>query len=459
MAAATDAADVVFLLGVIRHHHDHHQHHHRDEEEVQDPGPIRRRRRPYTRSVWVRDWLQEDRRRGLGHYYKLLDMEAEDDRLFRNYTRIQPQFFMEVLEAIEPVITKQDTNMRSAIEPGLKLAVTLRYLATGDSFISLSYNFVVSDSTISRFLPQVMSAIIQALHDRAFTHDWTRESWKAVADKFATTWNMPHTLGALDGKHVRIRKPAKSGSEYYNYKGFFSIPMLALVDAEYKFLWVEFGGKGHMSDAQIFLQSSLRADLEDGTLQRPHPCPLTDNPDDTTDVPYFIVSDDAFALKDYCMKPYSKRTMSVRELIFNYRLSRARRVVENAFGILAQRFRIYHRPIDLHVDTVRLVMQCTVVLHNLLVRHAAPPAELLDREKDGNVLPGVWRQHLVWEETDRPPAPTGRGDTPGKRVRNILADYFGSPEGIVPWQWDQAHVRRPTLAVPDNEPPRDSSSE
>ena len=61
----------------------------------------------------------------------------------------------------------------------------------------------------------------------------------------------------MDEKHIAIKKPANTCSLYYNYKGFFSIPMLALVDAEYKFIWIELGGKIHMSDSQIFTDSEL----------------------------------------------------------------------------------------------------------------------------------------------------------------------------------------------------------
>ena len=223
--------------------------------------------------------------------------------------------------------------------------------------------------------------------------------------------------------------------------------MLALVDADYRFLWVEVGGQGHMSDAQIFLASSLRADLEDGNIKRPPPSPLTDHPDDTTLVPYFIVSDDAFALRDYCIKPYSRKTMEVRELIFNYRLSRARRVVENAFGLLAQRFRIFQRSCELQPSQVRLQIKCCLVLHNLLMHQAPLPADAVDREQaDGQVIPGLWRQEVMWEDQPQPQA--GRHNTPGKRVREILADYFGTPAGLVPWQWDTAHVQRPQPVGP-----------
>eukprot|EP00745_Piridium_sociabile_P015087 TRINITY_DN22260_c0_g2_i4.p1 TRINITY_DN22260_c0_g2~~TRINITY_DN22260_c0_g2_i4.p1 ORF type:complete len:460 (-),score=109.82 TRINITY_DN22260_c0_g2_i4:119-1498(-) len=437
--------DPAIPLLLLQFHHDVHHHH------VHHVNRLARRRR--RRSVWVRNWLTEERRREFGHFSTLLDLTMEDldERMFRNYTRMSPEVFMEVLDRIRPVISKNDTNMRSAIEPGLKLAVTLRYLATGDSFRSLAYAFRVGVSTISTFLPVVLDAITDAYKGEAFAEEWSEDGWKAIADKFWTRWNMPHTLGALDGKHVAIKKPGNTGSLYHNYKGFFSIPLLALVDADYKFLWVEFGGQGHMSDAQIFMETSLREDLEDGTISRPDPCPLTDDPEDTTPVPFFIVSDDAFALKDYCMKPYSRHTMAPRELIFNYRLSRARRVVENAFGLLAQRFRVFLRTCELRPNAVRKVMKCGVVLHNILLDRFPPHQDAVDRDgNDKEVIPGAWRQHVIWPEQPQPRG--GRANTPGKRVRELLADYFGSPAGIVPWQWDKAHVRQPAAAAEPSDP-------
>ncbi|KAK7097769.1 hypothetical protein V1264_004700 [Littorina saxatilis] len=82
----------------------------------------------------------------------------------------------------------------------------------------------------------------------------TLEGWRAVADKFFQRWNFPNTCGALDGKHVASRCPPKSGSLYFNYKGFYSIVLMALVDADYKFIWADIGGTGSSSDAQIYIQ-------------------------------------------------------------------------------------------------------------------------------------------------------------------------------------------------------------
>ncbi|XP_014673140.1 PREDICTED: uncharacterized protein LOC106813509 [Priapulus caudatus] len=112
---------------------------------------------------------------------------------------------------------------------------------------------------------------------------------------------------------------------------------MALVDADYKFIWADIGGMGSASDAQIYNASELNKCIEDGSLGFPDSDLL---PNDNQDVPNFFVGDDAFTLRPNMMKPYSLRGMTRPERILNYRLSRARRVVENAFGILANRFQV-----------------------------------------------------------------------------------------------------------------------
>ena len=97
------------------------------------------------------------------------------------------------------------------------------------------------------------------------------------------------------------------------------------------------GQTSAVSDGQIYNASELKECFEDGSLGFPDPEPL---PNDNLDVPYVFVGNDAFALRPDMMKPYSLQGMTRPERILNYRLSRARRVVENAFGILANRFQV-----------------------------------------------------------------------------------------------------------------------
>lgn len=72
----------------------------------------------------------------------------------------------------------------------------------------------------------------------------SKEDWKNIADDFMTRWQFPHCVGAIDGRHMRIKAPPRSGSTYYNYKQFFSMVLLATSDARYKFPWVDVGQYG-----------------------------------------------------------------------------------------------------------------------------------------------------------------------------------------------------------------------
>lgn len=138
----------------------------------------------------------------------------------------------------------------------------------------------------------------------------------------------------MDGKHVIIQSPINSGNDYDCYKLFPSIVLFALVDSNYKFLYVDVGSKGRISDGGVFKNTNLYKKLEKKELNIPPP-EILQIPYETA-VPYFILGDNAFALNEYTMKPYEGTPeYGSMERIFNYRLSRARRVVENAFGILS----------------------------------------------------------------------------------------------------------------------------
>ena len=138
------------------------------------------------------------------------------------------------------------------MSPGVKLAVTLRHLATGDSYTTLQYAFRVASPTIIKFVPEVCDAITRAYRDQVMRCPTLPEDWLLVKSVFCWSWNFPHALGALDGMHIPIRCPQGGGSLIRNCKGFHSIVLLALVDGDSKFLWVDMGAARSTLDAHQF---------------------------------------------------------------------------------------------------------------------------------------------------------------------------------------------------------------
>ncbi len=138
---------------------------------------------------------------------------------------------------------------------------------------------------------------------------------------------------------------------------------MAVVDASYKFIYVDVGGNGRASDGGVFQSCTLRHALE----QHLASIPLSSNLRGTDVLmSYHLLGDDAFPLCDYIMKPFPFRNMTPQQRIFNYRLSRCRRTVENAFGIMTSKFRVFLSSIQLQPDKVDKLVLAACVLHNYL---------------------------------------------------------------------------------------------
>jgi DDE superfamily endonuclease len=262
----------------------------------------------------------------------------------------------------------------------------------------------------------------------------TEADWLRVAKEFEGMWNYPNCLGALDGKHVAFRPPRSAGSAFRNYKCFDSIILLALVDAKYRFLYIDVGTNGRVSDGGVFRESDLSKALKEGTLGVPPPKPL---PGRETPVPYVIVADDAFSLSTNLMKPYPNRQLSIEQRIHNYRLSRARRVSENVFGIFANRFRIFLGTINLSPEKVQVITLAACALHNFLQMESDSlymPSGAVDREGlDGLVIPGRWRNDGAQMRTIERGTRGTRSPPEPVAIREEFKAYFNG-EGAVAWQ-------------------------
>ena len=234
-----------------------------------------------------------------------------------------------------------------------------------------------------------------------------------------------------------MRAPPNSNSLFYNYKGYFSIVLMALVDADYRFIFIDVGNYGSNGDSGIFKHSLLGEAFAGRMLNIPPPKRLPGYPEGGA-LPHCFVANEAFPLRMDLMRPYprgkKKDRLPFDKSIFNYRLSRARRIVENAFGILAQRFRVYDRRIHMDDHNVIKIVNATCVLHNYLCTARMDVANVMGAlNPDGNqyLQPHAMLrelQHQGYHSTDA-----------AQRVRRIYKDYFNSEVGAVPWQGN--HIR------------------
>ena len=154
--------------------------------------------------MWVRPWLLQREERGGAYHNIMAGLYATDIPGFTNYMRMTPEFFEMIKTRLEPHLARQATNYRAPISVGEKLALTIRYLAPGESYTSLSCQLRVGRSTISKFIPEVCRAIQDEFTREYLKCPTTPDQWKELEREFRIRWNVPHALGALDGKHVAL---------------------------------------------------------------------------------------------------------------------------------------------------------------------------------------------------------------------------------------------------------------
>ncbi|XP_055371978.1 putative nuclease HARBI1 [Condylostylus longicornis] len=252
--------------------------------------------RSRKRKIWVKTSLSKRSFHDVES--KLIaDLLLNNDGSFKNFTRISWDAFERLHHSIESKIKKQNTHMRESI---------------------------------STKMPD------------------TQDAWQKIEEAFLQLLHFPNTIGAIDGKHIYIQNPPNSGSYFFNYKGRFSIVLLAMVDAKGNFLYVDVGCNGRISDGEKPLPGRVKP------------------------IPHVIIGDDAFALSRHVLRSFPKAKTTSKEKIFNFRLSHCRNVVERTFGRLVSRFKIFNQPIDLKLENIENIVLATCVLHNFLNSYDSP---------------------------------------------------------------------------------------
>jgi hypothetical protein len=248
--------------------------------------------------------------------------------------------------------------------------------------------------------------------------------WKGIAERYLDLWNLPNCIGSIDGKHIRVKCIPETGSLCYNYKDNFSVILLAYADADALSTTVHVGDFGKNSDGSVFRASTLGGMLEKEELHIPFPASLPLDDSGET-FPYNFVADEAFPFKINLIKFYRRRMLTNKRRMFNYRLSRARKSIEYAFGILNTKFNIFERPICCKEEAVNLLIKTSVVLHNFIrsrERLFCEGAEMCAVNKSSHLTLNYYyygRQKLLRAQ----------------HLRNQLADYFLKPADAVSSKW------------------------
>ncbi|XP_066587897.1 uncharacterized protein [Prorops nasuta] len=336
--------------------------------------------------------------------------------------------FNELLKMTAPFLKKKSGR---ALPPELRLIIVLRYLATGDSPLTIALSFRVGESTVRSLVKEVCSVLIKVLEPLYLALP-NEEDWRHIANGYWNRWNLPNCIGAIDGKHIRIRCPPNSGSLYFNYKKYYSIVLMAISDHVYRFTLVDIGGYGGNSDGGIFNESNIGINLINNNLNLPQN--EIKLPNSSLRTSTYFIADDAFKLSKRIMKPYSGTNLSYDKRIFNYRISRARLTVESAFGILSNKWRICHTVMSVLPETADIIVTASVCLHNFILKEEENSQyKNYSREIVSDNTVNTDNMDFTWINIPNS-SQTENEITNGEIQRQVLSNYFLSEDGKVMWQ-------------------------
>ncbi|KAF0702649.1 protein ALP1-like [Aphis craccivora] len=217
-----------------------------------------------------------------------------------------------------------------------------------NNFVALQFEFLLDQSTISSIVRETCQILWETLQPQEMPEP-NPNQWTEIANKFYLKTNLPNCIGAVDGKYIRCINPNNSGSIYFNYKKYFSIVLMAVVDSEYIFTAIDDGAYGREAASIVFKECPFGKKLYSVQLNLPASTCLPN----TNTCP---------------QPPYAERGLTEKRKIFNYRLSRARRYVECTFGILANKWRVLHSAMLLAPDFADDVVKACCILHNYVRR-------------------------------------------------------------------------------------------
>jgi hypothetical protein len=276
--------------------------------------------------------------------------------------------FSYILSHIEADLQKEHIA-EEPIKPAERLGICLYKLGRGDYNYTMQEMVGHGESTVRGIVTEVCEAI-QLRLSKKYVDDLFPTTDAAVKEAMVdmgAEWQFPQAFCAIDGSHIPIKCPPggrEANKQYHNFKNFYSIIVLSLVDAKYRFIWNSVGATGNTHDSTLFQSSTLYENLTNGNIEFGEAHKVKG-----VAVPPIILGDGAFPLKSWLMKPFGSANISRMQRNFNYRLSRARMVTECAFGLLKSRWRVLHRRCESSKDTTKCMALACLTLHNITIEH------------------------------------------------------------------------------------------
>ena len=177
------------------------------------------------------------------------------------------------------------TDYKKGDQSRRKVGSNIMLLATGDSQQSLSFSFRMGKTTVSNIVTETSNAVYHVLKEKYLLAPQTKEEWLKISLEFEENWNMPWTIGCIDGKRIRIVCPKLTRTQYYNHKGFFSIVLMAVCHANYCFTMIDLGQYGSNNDSGILASSVMGEMFDNGAMNLPVPSKIYQSSDQ--DLLYF----------------------------------------------------------------------------------------------------------------------------------------------------------------------------
>ena len=273
--------------------------------------------------------------------------------------RMPQATFNYIYAELQQEIDRNDTIMRNSIPVQVRFAITLWFLATNADYRTIGYLFGISKMSVCLIRRDVCRAIVKVLLPK-YVKIPVGSALTNVISGFEKR-GFPHCGGAIDGTHIPIEAPQESPTDYQNRKGWHSVILQALVDDVGNFLDICVGWPGRVHDPRVLHNSQLYTKGERGDLFEDRTA-ITN----ATRVPVVVLRDPAYPLQLWLMKPFiNTGSLSTEQQRFNYHLSRARVIVEHAFGHLKGRWRCLRKKLSVQVEDIPDVVGACCVLHNI----------------------------------------------------------------------------------------------